>query len=233
MSPEIISSSYYDTKADIYALGIVLWEILTQERPYSGIKETTVLRNVVDAAQGGCSLRPQIPKWINTGCMKLLKSCWNSNHLERPTCTQIRMKLLVIKDEGGPIVLSELGYRSRCEDSFSREKKEGVVKKILQAEMKEMDHHAKMLSARKKLLQEQLSVCNSVNSSKEHQNLLRRHLEQNSRTSIRVFGERTGRRQRIESAGSAYSTFPLQQPDSHEQSLDGEYAPLFRRSLGP
>eukprot|EP00468_Gymnochlora_sp_CCMP2014_P014785 CAMPEP_0167768684 /NCGR_PEP_ID=MMETSP0110_2-20121227/16824_1 /TAXON_ID=629695 /ORGANISM="Gymnochlora sp., Strain CCMP2014" /LENGTH=297 /DNA_ID=CAMNT_0007657425 /DNA_START=453 /DNA_END=1343 /DNA_ORIENTATION=+ len=25
MSPEIISSSYYDTKADIYALGIVLW----------------------------------------------------------------------------------------------------------------------------------------------------------------------------------------------------------------
>ncbi|GAB5368305.1 hypothetical protein AAMO2058_001308000 [Amorphochlora amoebiformis] len=229
MGPEIISTTHYDTKADIYSLGIVLWEVLTQERPYQGIKQTTVLRNVVDAAQGGCSLRPQIPEWVSNACTDLLKSCWHSTPHFRPNAAQIRTKLIVIKDEGGPIKTDEVGKLSQSKGS-------GLVQTILAAEIKEMDHHAKMLNARRKLLKDQLEICAYGSLDNEaHKELVRKHIEQNSVNAMRISRERSSsnRRQRFESMGSAYSTYPPAEGyDSFLRDEERDYAPIDRRSRG-
>jgi len=38
MAPEVLNSDPYDSKADIYAFAIILWELVTQKPPYSDQK---------------------------------------------------------------------------------------------------------------------------------------------------------------------------------------------------
>ena len=67
MSPEIINGNSYTEKADIYAYGIVLWEILTRKIPYKGkmkciflyFKGMDQLRVAIDVVNK--DLRPKIP----------------------------------------------------------------------------------------------------------------------------------------------------------------------------
>jgi len=37
MAPEVIRERGYSKAADVYSLGVVVWEILTQQEPYKGI----------------------------------------------------------------------------------------------------------------------------------------------------------------------------------------------------
>ncbi|CAM8918728.1 unnamed protein product [Rhodiola kirilowii] len=57
MAPEVIEHSAYNHKADIFSFGILLWELLTGELPYS---QLTPLQAAVGVVQKG--LRPAIPK---------------------------------------------------------------------------------------------------------------------------------------------------------------------------
>ena len=36
MAPELLNTGDITTKADVYSYGILLWEMLTRERPYKG-----------------------------------------------------------------------------------------------------------------------------------------------------------------------------------------------------
>ena len=55
MAPEIIMGKKYTEKADVYASGIILWEILTREEPY---EEKEPMQIVVEVVNEG--LRPTI-----------------------------------------------------------------------------------------------------------------------------------------------------------------------------
>jgi serine/threonine protein kinase len=48
MAPEQVQSSSYDHRIDVYALGVVLFEMLSNRRPYHGSSEPTVLRRLMD-----------------------------------------------------------------------------------------------------------------------------------------------------------------------------------------
>lgn len=38
-SPEIMKGDAYTEKADVFSMGIVMWELLTQKLPYSGMRD--------------------------------------------------------------------------------------------------------------------------------------------------------------------------------------------------
>lgn len=71
MAPEIIMGKKYTEKADVYAFGIILWEILTRLEPY---EEKEPMQIVVEVVNDG--LRPTLPAdCAESPLVPLMKDC--------------------------------------------------------------------------------------------------------------------------------------------------------------
>ena len=46
MAPEVLAGKSYNESADIYSLGIVMWELLTAQCPFDGVSQMAVRRCV-------------------------------------------------------------------------------------------------------------------------------------------------------------------------------------------
>ncbi|KAG6646382.1 serine/threonine-protein kinase STY17-like isoform X3 [Carya illinoinensis] len=104
MSPEVIEHKAYDLKADVFSFGIVLWELLTGELPYSNL---TPLQAAVGVVQQG--LRPSIPKNTRPRLAELCERCWHQDAAQRPEFFEIVEILQQMSDE----VRTEGVYSSR------------------------------------------------------------------------------------------------------------------------
>ncbi|KAL5199961.1 hypothetical protein ABZP36_021164 [Zizania latifolia] len=94
MAPEVIEHKPYDSKADVFSFGVVLWELLTGKIPHEFL---TPLQAAIGVVQE--NLRPAIPKGTNPKLAKLLKSCWEQNPAERPDFENILEELDEIAKE--------------------------------------------------------------------------------------------------------------------------------------
>ncbi|GAM24346.1 hypothetical protein SAMD00019534_075210 [Acytostelium subglobosum LB1] len=89
MAPELLmGSDNYTEKVDVYAYGIILWEIGTGELPYSGLDSVQLA--VAVSTKG---LRPTIPSTWPAPLHQLIQSCWHQDANQRPTFTQILAQL--------------------------------------------------------------------------------------------------------------------------------------------
>uniref|UniRef100_A0A6N2M1E4 non-specific serine/threonine protein kinase n=1 Tax=Salix viminalis TaxID=40686 RepID=A0A6N2M1E4_SALVM len=88
MAPEVIEHKPYDYKADVFSFGIVMWELLTGELPYSYL---TPLQAAVGVVQ-----KHTYPKLA-----ELLERCWQQDPAQRPNFSQIIDILLQIAKEVG------------------------------------------------------------------------------------------------------------------------------------
>ncbi|BAF20531.1 serine/threonine-protein kinase STY46 [Oryza sativa Japonica Group] len=96
MAPEVIEHKPYDSKADVFSFGVVLWELLTGKIPHEFL---TPLQAAIGVVQEG--LRPVIPKATDPKLALLLESCWQQNAVNRPDFVQILQKLDEIAGEHG------------------------------------------------------------------------------------------------------------------------------------
>lgn len=90
MAPELLSgkSNMVTEKIDVYSFGIVMWELLTGEEPYSDLHCASIIGGIVNN-----SLRPQIPAWCDPEWKSLMESSWASDPSERPSFSDISQKL--------------------------------------------------------------------------------------------------------------------------------------------
>ena len=79
-APEVLESKAYDEKADVYSFGIMLWEMLTRDIPFRGMKEHQIV-----AAVAKNNYRPVIPSDCPMKLAKLIKLCWDRDPERRPT----------------------------------------------------------------------------------------------------------------------------------------------------
>ena len=89
MAPEILEEERYDRKVDVYAFGILMYEVLTDCVPYpelvSGKMTEFAFRiNVVNK-----KLRPKFDFQIKDSIKKLIEKCWAHDPNERPTFDEI------------------------------------------------------------------------------------------------------------------------------------------------
>jgi len=92
MAPEIIMGRKYTERADVYAFGIILWEILTRMEPYEDKEPMQIVVEVVNE-----NLRPILPPpYCDSPLVPLMKDCWHENPDVRPPFDKILERLLEI-----------------------------------------------------------------------------------------------------------------------------------------
>jgi len=88
ISPEVLMSSHYDEKADVFSFAISLLEVLTCKKPYSDNEDIKSNRYLfMLAIQNGMRPGPHIlqPKDV----MNLITSCWKEDSEQRPKITEV------------------------------------------------------------------------------------------------------------------------------------------------
>ncbi|XP_019903731.1 fibroblast growth factor receptor homolog 1-like [Esox lucius] len=83
--PEYLRNHYYSFKGDVWAFGIMLWEMQTfGTLPYPNLETPElVVRHV-------CSgYRNSVPETCRAEILQLINDCWLENHAQRPTFNDI------------------------------------------------------------------------------------------------------------------------------------------------
>ena len=82
MAPEVFRSRVYDSKADIYSLGLIMWEMWYGQRAFASLGEGN---RPVD--RQGCMTPP--PFWE-----QLMTQCWDGNPRKRPTAKECHERMV-------------------------------------------------------------------------------------------------------------------------------------------
>jgi hypothetical protein len=93
LAPEVISRRIYNITSDVYALGIVLHEIVTAEDPFPATLFPTQILAAVLAGQ-----RPTMLSWIRSDVKRLISLCLSEDPMLRPSTLAIGAALAVMED---------------------------------------------------------------------------------------------------------------------------------------
>ncbi|XP_072050075.1 mitogen-activated protein kinase kinase kinase 20-like [Amphiura filiformis] len=88
LAPEVWKEHKLSPKADVFAFGIVLWELISGDEPYEGMRPEHVVFSV---AYG--NKRPDIPARCPDVYKSLMKQCWEDDRNKRPTIEEIVTRL--------------------------------------------------------------------------------------------------------------------------------------------
>ncbi|XP_055844965.1 uncharacterized protein LOC129911260 [Episyrphus balteatus] len=88
MAPEALQYNEFSIETDVWAFGIVLWEIATLgATPYSNLSGREVVRHVLQGT------RPELPKDGRHGFFELMLQCWHKVPSMRPTFREARAEI--------------------------------------------------------------------------------------------------------------------------------------------
>eukprot|EP01045_Picozoa_sp_COSAG04_P000845 COSAG04_NODE_24_length_37684_cov_50.391060_11_plen_2361_part_00 len=87
-SPELLDGQAIGLETDIYAFGIVMWEVITRRRAwhwFTGAEKDTTI-----ATQAGVfNRRPKMPEGLTVQCARRLRGCLHVNPGRRPTAKEL------------------------------------------------------------------------------------------------------------------------------------------------
>lgn len=89
MAPEVMMFREFNESSDVYSFGIVLWEILTRQEPFSQFRALDEFRQAVCVRHE----RPIIPPDTLESLKRLIERCWDKDPTRRPSFREIVVAL--------------------------------------------------------------------------------------------------------------------------------------------
>merc|ERR1712000_180645 len=89
MPPEVMLGRKIDEKADVYSFGIVLWEIVTQQKPFPDMESFVEFRRAICLH----NTRPPIDTIKIDSIRTLLDLCWHKDPDVRPPFEAITLMI--------------------------------------------------------------------------------------------------------------------------------------------
>ncbi|GBB98706.1 hypothetical protein RclHR1_00330033 [Rhizophagus clarus] len=85
IAPEIFTGSSFSKEADVYSLGMIMWELTTGCKPFDNVKhDHNLVYKILDGE------RPKITEDTPECYANLMKSCWDHDPKKRPSIKKIR-----------------------------------------------------------------------------------------------------------------------------------------------
>src|SRR2546423_1345664 len=84
IAPELFNGGSYSQAADIYAFGMIMWEISSEEKPFRDLNHDEKL-----ALRIYKGLRPEITNDTPPFYRDLMEKCWHADPTKRPTAKEI------------------------------------------------------------------------------------------------------------------------------------------------
>ncbi|EXX54137.1 Cdc15p [Rhizophagus irregularis DAOM 197198w] len=149
IAPEIFRGSGFTKEADIYSLGMIMWEFTTGCKPFDNVKhDHKLIYKILDGE------RPKITEDTPECYANLMKSCWDPDPKKRPSIKEIRLTF------GG------WAFRKKNEAEFIQaeaKRKKLIESKKIGPEFAEKRHPEAIYTSRP--LSALISKCSSINSS--------------------------------------------------------------------
>jgi hypothetical protein len=82
--PSCFNILQVNASVDVYAYGIIMWELFTGQRPYGNMRQQKVVEDVV--LRG---LRPRFPAGTPQAYASLAAACWSSTPSSRPSFAEV------------------------------------------------------------------------------------------------------------------------------------------------
>jgi hypothetical protein len=149
IAPEIFIGSDFTKEADIYSLGMIMWELTTGCKPFDNVKHDHILIYKIINGE-----RPKITEDTPECYANLMKSCWDSDPKKRPSIKDIRL------------TFSNWTFRSSNNKIFNQaeaKRKELIQSKKIGPEFAEKRHSEAIYTSRP--LSALISKCSSIYSS--------------------------------------------------------------------
>ncbi|GAB4814999.1 hypothetical protein N2152v2_002045 [Parachlorella kessleri] len=89
-APEVLSQSRMTKHGDVYAFGIIAWELVAGEDPYPGMLAVQIILQVVQHGY-----RPARPDFCPDPLWELMQRCWASEPHNRPSFSEVVEELKV------------------------------------------------------------------------------------------------------------------------------------------
>eukprot|EP01125_Pyxidicula_operculata_P019300 TRINITY_DN698_c1_g2_i3.p1 TRINITY_DN698_c1_g2~~TRINITY_DN698_c1_g2_i3.p1 ORF type:complete len:772 (-),score=190.32 TRINITY_DN698_c1_g2_i3:71-2386(-) len=91
LAPEIIENKPYNQSVDIYAFGVICWELLSRDDFFGKVEWLSDIELWVTSGK-----RPVVNKQYPKSFRNIIERCWNQNSAKRPDTTWILTKLAKI-----------------------------------------------------------------------------------------------------------------------------------------
>lgn len=91
MAPEVALNQPYSEKADVYSFGVIFWQMLRDEMPYSGASRVSYLKYACTMGE-----RPDLPLTWTKEVKELVAACWHQDSTERPAFKDVCVSLEVL-----------------------------------------------------------------------------------------------------------------------------------------
>ncbi|PKC01777.1 kinase-like protein, partial [Rhizophagus irregularis] len=148
IAPEIFKGSAFSKEADVYSLGMIMWELTTGCKPFSNVKhDHSLIYKILDGK------RPKITKDTPECYANLMKSCWDPDPKKRPSIKEIRK------------TFGRWAFRGKNKAEFDQaevNRKKLIELKKIGPEFAEKYHSEAIYTSRP--LSDLISKCSSINS---------------------------------------------------------------------